>query len=51
MSQFAKIEENIFGTNKFKRHGNEAQYIGEVQDMTQLCEADPHSKHFQNMPF
>ena len=26
-TQISKIEENLFGTYKFKRHGNEAQYI------------------------
>ena len=39
-SQLAKIEENIFGTYKFKRHGNEAQYRGNAQVMTKLREAD-----------
>nr|XP_034299251.1 uncharacterized protein LOC117680770 [Crassostrea gigas] len=39
-SQLAKIEENIFGSYKFKRHGNEAQYRGNAQVITKLREAD-----------
>lgn len=30
-SQLAKIEENIFSSYKFKRHGNEAQYRGNAK--------------------
>nr|XP_034311779.1 uncharacterized protein LOC117684306 [Crassostrea gigas] len=39
-SQLAKIEENIFGSYTFKRHGNEAQYRGNAQVITKLMEAD-----------
>ncbi|KAK3103157.1 hypothetical protein FSP39_016878 [Pinctada imbricata] len=39
-TQLAKIEESMFGSYKFKRHGNEAQYRGNIQVISKLREAD-----------
>ena len=39
-TQISKIEENLFGSYKFKRHGNEARYRGNIKVMAKLREAD-----------
>ena len=39
-TQISKIEENLFGTYTFIRHGNEAQYRGNIKVMSKLREAD-----------
>ncbi|KAK3101126.1 hypothetical protein FSP39_001144 [Pinctada imbricata] len=41
-TQLSKIEESMFGSYKFKRHGNEAQYRGNVQVLSKLKKADNH---------
>lgn len=38
--QLVKIEENIFGSYKFKCYGNEVQYWGNVQVIIKLREVD-----------
>ena len=36
-TKISKIEENLFGTYKFKRHGNEARYRGNIKVMSKFC--------------
>ena len=38
--QLAKMEENLFDSYKFKRHGNEAQFRGNIKIISKLREAD-----------